>query len=91
MLREVETNLFAISRHTHGDEMVNKFVAQPTHGEGVYEDNDDSQQVVEENNKALPCSGDESLLNEDTREYGTKDTACAVGGEYVEGIIDAGM
>ena len=34
-------------------------------------------------------AGNKSLVDEDSREHCTEDTASAVGGEYVEGIVDA--
>ena len=37
VLREVETHLFTIGRHAHGDETVDEFISQPTHGEGIDE------------------------------------------------------
>ena len=48
VLREVESHLFAVLRHTHGDEAVDELVARPTHGEGIDEHDDDGQQVIEE-------------------------------------------
>ena len=49
VLREVETDLFTECRHAHGDETVDKLIAQPAHDEGVDEHDDDGQQMIEEN------------------------------------------
>ena len=84
MLREVETDFLTIGRNTHRDKMIDKLITQPTHGEGVDEDDDDGQQVVEEDDKTLPRAGDESLLDEDTRQHRAEDAASAVRGEHVE-------
>ena len=89
VLREVETNLFAEGRDSHGNQHVDEFIAQPTHGEGVNKHNDDGQQVVEEDNESIPGASDQSLLDEDTCEHSTKDTTRAMCGEHIEGIIDA--
>ena len=91
VLREVETHLFTKGRHTHGDQTVDERVAQPTHGEGIDEHDDDGEQVVEEDHKTFPCACNETLLNEDTSQHRTEDTTRAVRGEYVEGIVDVGM
>ena len=91
VLREVQTHLFAVGRHAHGDETVNEFVAQPTHGEGINKHDDDGQQVVEENHKTIPCACNKAFLNEDSRQHGAKDATCAVGGEHVERIVYAGV
>ena len=69
--------------------MVDELVAQPTHRKSVCEYNDDGQQVIEENYKAIPCASNQSLLDKDTGKHSTEDTTCAVCGEHVESIVDA--
>ena len=91
VLREVEAHLFTILRHTHGNQTVYEFISQPTHGESIDEDDDDGQQMIEEDDKTIPRAGDESFLNEDTRQHGAEDTTRAVRREHVEGVVDAGM
>ena len=88
VLREIETHLFAECRHTHGDEAVDEFIAQPTHSEGIDKHDDDGQQVVEEDHKTLPRAGNQTLLDKDTCQHRAEDTARAVRGEHVEGIVN---
>ena len=45
--------------------------------------------MIEENDESLGSAGNESLMDEDTSEHRTEDTTGAVGGEHVEGIVDA--
>ena len=91
MLREVESDLLAIDRDAHGDETVDEFIAQPAHGESIEEHDDDGQQMVEEDDKTIPRAGNKSFLNEDTRQHRAEDTTRAVGGEHIEGVVDAGV
>ena len=55
----------------------------------IDKDNDDGQQMVEENHESVPRACNQSFLDEDTCQHSSEDTACAVSGEYVEGIVDA--
>ena len=64
VLRKVETYLLAEGRHTHRYQTVDEFIACPAHGKGVDKHNDDGQQMIEEDYKAIPCAGDETFLNE---------------------------
>ena len=47
--------------------------------------------MVKEDNKALPCSGNESLLYKDTCQDSAEDTTCSVSWEDIQSIIDAGV
>ena len=91
VLREVETYLFAVLGNTHWNKAVDEFVAQPAHAKCIGEYYDDSKQVVEKYDKAIPCSCHKSFLNEDTCQYGAEDAACSVGGEDVKCIVYAGV
>ena len=47
--------------------------------------------MIEEDDESFGSASHETLLDKDTREHRTEDTTCAVGGEHVEGIVDARM
>ena len=47
--------------------------------------------MVEENHKTVPRAGDESLLDEDTRQHRTEDTARSVSWKHIEGIVNLGV
>ena len=66
VLREVETHLLTVGRDPHGDEAVDEFVAQPAHSESIAKYDDDGQQMVKENDEAVPSSRYQSLLNKDS-------------------------
>ena len=89
VLALVESNLLTIDGDAHGYQFVYQRIAQPTHAECIDKDNDDGQQMVEENYESVPRACNQSFLDEDTCQHSSEDTACAVSGEYVEGIVDA--
>ena len=89
VLAVVEAYLLAIYGDTHRYQPVYQGVANPTHDEGIDKDDDDGKQVIKEYHESIPCAGYQAFLNEDAGQYGAEDTACAVGREYVEGIIYA--
>ena len=91
VLGEVQANLFTIGRDAHGNKAIDEFVAQPTHGKRIDKHDDDGQEMEEENDETFPRAGDETFLNEDTRQHGAEDTTRAVGGEDIECIVDATM
>ena len=47
--------------------------------------------MVEKDDKAIPCTGDESLLDEDTRQNGAENTARSMSRKHIERIVDAGV
>ena len=47
--------------------------------------------MVEEDDKSVPCAGDEPLLDEDTCQHSAEDTARAVSRKDVEGVVNAGV
>lgn len=88
VLRKVKAHFLAECRYTHGNQHVDEFIASPAHGKGVEEYDDDGQQMVEEDHEAVPRARNQPLLDEDTREHRTEDTARSVSGKHVEGIVD---
>lgn len=56
MLAEVQTDLLTLYAHTHRDELVDEPIAEVAHREGVDEDNDNCEEVIEEDHEAVPCS-----------------------------------
>ena len=91
VLGEVEAHALALCTHAHGDDLVDKPVAQITHGKRIDDDDGHGKQMVKEDHHASPLARDEAFLDEDAREHCAEDTARAVGGEYVEGIVDAAV
>lgn len=87
MLAHIQTHTLALGAHTHGDEAVYEPIAQIAHAESVDNDNSHGQQVVEEDHEALPRAGYQALLDEDAGEHSAENTARAVGGKHVEGIV----
>ena len=61
VLREVKAYLLTIGRDAHGNKAINELIAQPAHGKGVGEDNNNGKQVIEENHESVPCAGDDAL------------------------------
>ena len=47
--------------------------------------------MIEKDDKAIPCAGNEPFLNEDTCHDCTYNTTCAMGRKYVESIVYAAL
>ena len=88
VLTVVETNTLTILRHSHRYAKVDKPVAKITHHEGIGNHHHHCKQMIEEDDESLGCAGNETLMDEDTSEHRTEDTASAMSGEHVEGIVD---
>lgn len=88
MLTEVESHLLTLDTHSHRDELIDEPIAEVAHSEGVDEYYDDGEKMEEEYDKAIPCSGDESFADEDSRHDGTDDTTRSVSREHIECIVN---
>lgn len=88
VLAEVKAYTLALDADTHWNEAVDEPIAKVAHAERIDEYDDDGEKVVQEDDKAVPRTGDKAFPDEDTRHYGTDNTAGSVRREHVEGIVD---
>ena len=88
VLAIIQSNLFTVNRDAHGDELVDEGIAYPAHGKRIDKDDGNGEQMEKENHETVPCTCNQSFLDEDTREHRAEDTTCTMCREYVESIVN---
>ena len=83
--------MLALLANTHRDEVVDEPIAEVAHYERIDNYYYEGEEMVEEYYETFPSACYQSFLNEDSRQNSTEDTACSVGWEYIERIVNAGL